>query len=181
MLRNWQESDRIPFATLNGDPRVVGDFPGVMSPSESTELMEQFAALWAEDGFSYGAIERRADGAFLGMAGITRCPLDSATGPCFEIGWALDYRFWGHGYATEAAKGWLAHGFDSLELPEIIAFTDPANIRSLAVMRRIGLIPDPSRDFDHPDLPIEHPIRRQLFHALTRRQWQTRRVTPSEV
>ena len=51
-------------------------------------------------------------------------PLDG----CVEIGWRLAREHWGQGYATEAARAWLAHGFAALGLPEIVAFTVPANL-----------------------------------------------------
>jgi hypothetical protein len=52
-------------------------------------------------------------------------------------------RGWGHGYATEAATGWLDHAFGPLGLPRVISITDRPNLRSLAVMRRLGM------EFDH--------------------------------
>ncbi len=166
ILRAWRESDRDGFAALHADPRVVGEGPGVMSPSESRELMEQFMALWARDGFCYGAIERRRDGAFLGMAGIARGG-DEET-PCFEIGWALSPPHWGEGYATEAALGWLAHAFETLELPEVIGLTDARNPRSRAVMRRVGMRADKDRT-------IGARPGRQLFYAIARADWRNRR------
>ena len=60
-----------------------------------------------------------------------------------EVAWRLAYEHWGRGYASEAATGWLDHGFGTLGLPRVIAITDPPNLRSLAVMRRLGMV------FDH--------------------------------
>jgi RimJ/RimL family protein N-acetyltransferase len=104
------------------------------------------------------------------MVGIARCDV-APIAPCVEIGWRLARSHWGHGYATEAARAWLAHGFETLGLPEIVAFTDPANHRSLAVMRRLGMRPDPSRDFEHPAMPPGHPLRPHRLFALTRAEW----------
>ena len=56
-----------------------------------------------------------------------------------EIGWRLDPAYWGQGYATEAGWAWLDHGFGALGLDRIISVTDEPNVRSLAVMRRLGL------------------------------------------
>jgi RimJ/RimL family protein N-acetyltransferase len=62
-----------------------------------------------------------------------------------EIGWRLRRAAWGHGYATEAARVVLHHGFTTLGLPEISAVIDPANTASCAVARKIGLQADGNR------------------------------------
>jgi RimJ/RimL family protein N-acetyltransferase len=55
-----------------------------------------------------------------------------------EVGWHLHPDSWGHGYATEAARGAIAKGFAE-GLDEIFAVVRPDNKRSLAVCRRLGL------------------------------------------
>ena len=86
-----------------------------------------------------------------------------------EIGWRLGTDFWGLGYATEAARELLRLGFEDRGLDEIVSFAVPQNTRSIAVMDRLGLRPDPSRDFDHPRVPDSHPhLRRHVLYALER-------------
>ena len=77
----------------------------------------------------------------------------------------------GQGYATEAAGAWLDYGFDLLGLAEIVAFTDSDNHRSLAVMRRLGMVRDPSRDFDFPEFPEGDPRRAALMHCVISATW----------
>jgi RimJ/RimL family protein N-acetyltransferase len=79
-----------------------------------------------------------------------------------EIGWRFHPDAWGQGYATEAAKAALAYGFETLKLPEIIAFTARTNLASQSVMRRIGMRHDPVRDFDHPGLAEDDPLRQHV-------------------
>nr|WP_243707240.1 GNAT family N-acetyltransferase [Micromonospora sp. KC606] len=68
----------------------------------------------------------------------------------------MDFR----GYATEAALTVLAHGFDTLGLSEILAVTTATNLRSQAVMRRIGMTRDPVDDFRRPyRAPKGHCVR----------------------
>jgi RimJ/RimL family protein N-acetyltransferase len=57
-----------------------------------------------------------------------------------EVGWHLHPDSWGHGYATEAAQGALTHGF-AHGLSEVFAVVRPANERSLALCRRLGMTP----------------------------------------
>ena len=70
----------------------------------------------------------------IGFAGLR--PLPDA--PDLELYYGLDPRHWGHGYATEAARGVLDYGFDVLGLEAIPIRTDGPNAASVAVMERLG-------------------------------------------
>lgn len=170
VLRRWLPEDRAPFAALNADPAVMRFFPAPLTRPESDALIVRLEDRWRGDGIGFAAAERRADGAFVGMVGLSRvrfaptAPLDGAV----EVGWRLARAHWGEGYATEAARGWLAHGFGAMGLDEIVAFSVPENRASQAVMRRLGMARDPARDFDHPALPPGSRLRRHLVFALRR-------------
>jgi RimJ/RimL family protein N-acetyltransferase len=56
-----------------------------------------------------------------------------------EIGYVLAREFWGHGYATEAARRLLTFGFDELDLHKITATCDPENRASVAVLTKNGM------------------------------------------
>ena len=84
-----------------------------------------------------------------------------------EIAWRLAWPDWGHGYATEAALAAMNYGFGTMELPEIIAVTMAGNLRSRAVMERIGMTRNPAEDFDDPDVD-EGPLRRQVVYRKRR-------------
>jgi RimJ/RimL family protein N-acetyltransferase len=86
--------------------------------------------------------------------------------PCVEIGWRLGFDHWRKGYATEAARAAVGYAFETLRLTEIVSFTVPANHRSRAVMERLGMTSNESDDFDHPELPAGHPIRRHVLYRL---------------
>lgn len=55
-----------------------------------------------------------------------------------EIKWCLARRFWGHGYATEAAVAVKAMAARELGWPRLISLILPENDRSKAVARRLG-------------------------------------------
>jgi RimJ/RimL family protein N-acetyltransferase len=67
-----------------------------------------------------------------------------------DAGGRLVRSAWGHGYATEAARAALHDAFTRCGLREIVAYTAPDNLRSQAVMARLGLLRDPCRDFSGP-------------------------------
>jgi RimJ/RimL family protein N-acetyltransferase len=60
----------------------------------------------------------------------------------------------------------LGHGFGTLALSEVVAFTSVTNHRSRAVMVRLGMRRDPAEDFDYPRLPENHPLRRHVLYRL---------------
>jgi RimJ/RimL family protein N-acetyltransferase len=74
--------------------------------------------------------------------------------------------YWGRGYATEAARAALDHGFREIGLSDIVALTVPANQRSRRVMERLGLTYDSDDDFDHPRVP-EGRLRRLVLYRLS--------------
>src|SRR4029079_5724065 len=76
------------------------------------------------------------------------------------------FAYWGHGYATEAARLALRYGFGTLALSEIVAYTATTNRRSRALMERLGMRRDPADDFDYPGLPEGHPLRRHVLYRL---------------
>jgi len=147
LLRGWRDADLEPWAAMNADPLVREYLGGPLTRAESADAMARFRATLDARGWGWWAVEVVATGAFAGFAGLD--PIDGGlriTG--VEIGWRLAREFWGHGYATEAARACLAYGFTELGLPEIFAIAAEGNERSRAVMRRLGMTHDPADDFD---------------------------------
>ena len=56
-----------------------------------------------------------------------------------EIGYALDRRYWGQGYATEAAQAMIAFGFERLHLHRIVGTCHPSNVGSIRVLEKLGM------------------------------------------
>ena len=83
-------------------------------------------------------LDRVADPRFLGWVELVP---EHTAGPRIEIGWRLVPEAWGRGLATEAARRLLRHAFETLDLPEVVAYIDPANHRSIRVAEKLGLLP----------------------------------------
>jgi RimJ/RimL family protein N-acetyltransferase len=145
-LRCWQEADKDAFATMHAHREVMLDLGGPIDRAASDAKLARYAAAFDRYGFCRWAVESR-DGGFLGYAGVMPSGGAHPLGPHFEIGWRLLRSAWGRGYATEAARAALHDVFARVGLTEVLAYTAPTNLRSLAVMERLCLQRDPSRDF----------------------------------
>ncbi|MFA1541980.1 GNAT family N-acetyltransferase [Actinomadura monticuli] len=167
IMRRWTDTDREPFAALNADPEVMEHFPALLTRAESDAMIDRIEARRAGTGFGFWALEVTATGEFIGFAGLSVPRFEAHFTPAVEIGWRLARSAWGRGYATEAARRALRHAFDDLALDEVVSFTSVRNLRSRAVMERIGMTRDESGDFDHPMVPEGHPLRRHVLYRIT--------------
>jgi len=170
-LRTWRDSDRSPFAALNQDPRVMEHFPAPIPRERSDASIDAWQRDFTERGWSNWAVERRDSGEFIGFTGLSIPQRQFSFSPCVEIGWRLAHIHWGQGFATEAACAALAAGFERIGLNEIVSMTALTNLRSQAVMRRIGLA-DARHTFDHPGVPEGHALRPHCLFRLTAAQWR---------
>ncbi len=163
MLRHWCDEDREPFAALNVDPEVRRFFPSVLDRVQSDAEADRHAAALDERGWGLWAVEVVGGDPFIGFVGLAPPPFMDVV----EIGWRLARSCWGREYAPEGATAVLDHAFTALGLDEVVSFTAVPNAPSQRVMEKIGMSRDPADDFDHPNVPEGHPLRR---HVLYRRR-----------
>jgi len=177
IIRNWRDGDRELFFEINSDDRVMTFFPFRRDRAQSDAFMDRIRGDIETRGFGITALELKQTGETIGFAGLmpTRIVPSRPEG-CVEIGWRLASRFWGHGYATEAAERLLAFGFEELALPEIVSFAAWNNHPSTAVMRRIGMVRDPEGDFDMPDVPDTYPhLKSHVLYRLDAGAWRAQK------
>ena len=172
VLRPWREDDVPAFAAMNADPRVMEFFPKCLTHAESVAAVGRHRAHFERHGFGQWAVEAPGVAPFVGRVGIMVFDADTHFTPCVEAGWRLAFEHWGRGYATEAARAAVGYGFSAAGLKEIVSFTVPANVRSRAVMERLGMTRDPAYDFDHPNIADDSPLRRHVLYRLRREQFE---------
>ena len=167
-LRPPEPRDYEALFAVNGDPRVGAWLGRTQTRRESDATLERNREHIAAHGFGFWAVERRDDGAVIGLTGLLEMPEGFGPGPAIEAAWRLAPDAWGRGYASEAARAAIDWGFAELNPREIIAITAKMNLRSQAVMTRIGMTHEPERDFLHPRLSPDHPLRPHVTYSVRR-------------
>jgi RimJ/RimL family protein N-acetyltransferase len=171
LLRGWRDGDLEPFAALNADPRVMQHFPAPLSREQSDAFVYgRIDTHLAEHGYGLWAVELPGSAPFIGYVGLLEQTFEAPFTPCTEVGWRLAFRYWGSGYATEGAQLALDYGFAEAGLDEIVSLTAVENVRSIAVMERLGMTKE--CEFEHPSIPEGHRLRRHVLYRLTSQRWQ---------
>ena len=176
LLRDWTAADRIPFARMNADPRVMEFLGRPLAREESDRLADRIEFHFRERGFGLCAVELLENGQFIGFIGLTVPAFEAAFTPCVEIGWRLAAPYWSRGLATEGAREIVGYAFDELKLPELVSITAVGNARSRRVMEKLGMTREPSDDFDHPNLPAGHALQRHVLYRLSREKRRNSRA-----
>jgi len=175
VLRSWLPEDLPTFAALNADPEVMRYLGTILTGEQADQLANDIQERFLHRGFGMLPVQRRTDGAFLGICGVNYTPWY----PDEEIGWRFAREHWGRGYATESAAAWMAWAFTEIGVGRLISVTDSPNERSIAVMKRLGMVFDHEADLLYEDDGEQF---RAIVHSITAEQWRERQTTdPSPV
>ncbi len=98
-------------------------------------ITEKILPSYALHGFGFYIVELKESGLPIGMCGLVK----RETLEDVDVGFSVLERFWGRGYASEAAAALMEHGRQTLGLPRIVGVTAPDNDRSAAVLEKLGL------------------------------------------
>ncbi|MGH3050994.1 MAG: GNAT family N-acetyltransferase [Gaiellaceae bacterium] len=146
VLRKPRPEDVDAFLEFVGDAetmRWLGDGPG--GHDAAARLVERWLARWEENRVGYFVV--LLDGRAIGRVGLNVWDLGAGDTSTYalagehaqpELAWGLTSRYWGRGYATEAARAvrdW-ARRERAIERP--ISMIEPANTASARVAERLG-------------------------------------------
>ncbi len=137
---------------LHSDPRVMATLSAdekTFSEEQSRSFLERAAKHWNSHGFGLWAFRSQSDGDFVGYGGIKHAEVEGRD--LIELAYAITSDHWRKGFATEISRAALKHGFDTMRLDRIVAFTLPHNKASRAVMEHCGF--PYNRDIVHAGLP----------------------------
>ena len=167
-LRRWTDKDKEPFAKLNADPAVMTYLGPPMTRAKSDRAIEAQLELMDKGEPAFWAAAKTRDDRLIGCIGVKRVTFQAHFTPCYEIGWRLAQEHWGKGYATEGASAALQYSFSNWDMLSIHSFTVHANIKSQAVMERIGMRRVKGGDFDHPSLAKDDPLLGHVLYQIDR-------------
>ena len=168
VLRHWTERDVTSLRAQSADAEVMRYLLPIADEAALRAMLARLDDWRAADGFTFWAVERRGDGAFLGLCGLKRGPADTPIAGMVEIGWRFGREHWGRGYAREAAEAVLDWAWANTDAAEVVAITVPANEASWSLMERLGMRRDPRGDFDHPLVEDANPLKRHILYRLAR-------------
>jgi RimJ/RimL family protein N-acetyltransferase len=164
-LRPRTVADLERIAAMNADPEVMRHIAPVGDPMMGVEGLAKRSFTHVALGLGYWTVSRR-DGSddFLGYVGLIPQREGRAE---IELSYRFEARHWGQGYAGEAVRRLLDHGFGALDLPEVVILTHPLNAASLRLAERLGF----SREADRRSWMMGDPQFPCAFYRLRRAGW----------
>jgi RimJ/RimL family protein N-acetyltransferase len=137
ILRRVTKDDTGNLMEIFSDPVAMRYYPSTKNESETMEWINWTLKNYDEYGVGLWIVEDKVTGEFLGQCGIVPQEVDGVME--MEIGYLFVRRFWGKGYATEAALACKNYGFERLKLNRMVSLPDVNNIPSTKVAKRIGM------------------------------------------
>lgn len=167
-LRPFSESDADDLFALHSNADVLRywDSP----PWDEPERAERFIAACRQmAGESTGvrvAVERLADGGFLGWCSVSRWTPEYRSA---SLGYCYNAASWGHGYATEAARALLEWAFEAMDLNRVQAEADTRNAASARVLEKLGFVREGTL---REDCIVNGDVSDSWVYGLLRREWK---------
>ena len=134
-LRRYVAADAPALFDVFADPYAARFYPAMSDPQRIQKWIDWNLRNYEEHGFGLWAVERLADGLFIGDAGLTMQTIEGT--PRHEIGYHIHVDHRGQGYATEAARACLDFGFAAVGASFICSAVHPENAASATVATRI--------------------------------------------
>jgi len=167
-LRPFTEADADALFALHSNAEVLRywDAPPWSERARAERFVAACAQMAQEGTGARLALDRLADGAFLGWCSVTRWdPVHRSA----ALSYCLEEAAWGHGYATEAARAVLQWAFDTWDLNRVQAETDTRNLASARVLAKIGFVHEGTL---REDCVVNGEVSDSWVFGLLRREWR---------
>jgi len=139
LFRGLLPGDLDALYALYRDPEIRRYFPeGTLTYEETREELE-----WFLDGhprhpeLGLWAAILKDTGQFIGRCGLLPWQVDGRDE--VEVAYLIDKAHWGKGLGTEAARGILEQGFNTLGLSRLVCLIEKDNAASIRVAEKIGM------------------------------------------
>lgn len=157
LLRDMTMDDMDALHAVFSDPETMRFYPQPFDHDMTREWIEAMQQRTERDGVALWTMVLRETDEVIGDCGLVVQHVDGERE--VEIGWHVRRDLWGRGYATEAARACLHHGYISLGRTRFISIIAHGNIASRRVAEKIGMTVE--RETMWRDKPV-------LIHALNR-------------
>lgn len=137
IIRDLTSNDLDDFAHLVANEEVMRfSLKGPLSKEEAKEYFQRrILGHYEEHGFGLWAVLHREK--LIGFAGLITQTIDEEK--WVELAYRFTPKFWGKGFATEAALAICQYAFETLGLKQLISIIDPKNTPSMKLASRIGM------------------------------------------
>lgn len=137
ILRQITHDDLDDLLQIWGDAETMRLFPKALNRQEMSEWIDRNLLRYESYGHGIWAVILKTENVFVGDCGLVIQEVDGAQE--LEVGYHFNKRFWGQGFATEAARGCMDYAFNQLNRRRIISMIRPENLPSQLVAKRNGL------------------------------------------
>ncbi len=152
-LRMMTEEDLPALRPILSSEIAMKHYPKVLNDDEIRDWVSRVLKRYESDGHSFWMVELKETGDAIGQCGILTQQVDGKTEP--EIGYLFNPAFWGHGYATEAAKGCMEYGAKTYGYERFISLIVPENQPSINVALRNGFTLEKTVPYkDRPEVRV---------------------------
>jgi len=167
ILRRPRASDHPALFAMWADPAVMADLGPVKDEAMSAATLARHDA-YRHEGLGFFTVERKADWAVIGFCGLKRGDAPHPIAGEIEAGWMIARPYWRQGYALEAMRAVFGWGWESFDMPRIVAITAEQNRASQAMMVRLGMARLADGDFEHHAFAAGDPLRRIVTYSINR-------------
>lgn len=136
-LRELKPSDRDDLAAVLCDPLSMVYYPAPFTRQQVEDWITWNIENYKKYRHGLWAVMLKENNVFLGDCGITMQDIDGELLP--ELGYHINRKYCGNGYATEAATVCMKYAFDTLDYQSLFTYTKHDNIPSRRVAEKIGM------------------------------------------
>jgi RimJ/RimL family protein N-acetyltransferase len=143
ILRKFDRRDVGAVYAMRSDTDVMRFIREPQNRVETVKWLKLVSSHWKDEKIGFCAVIEKASNKFAGWCGLWRLKETQET----EVGYAIARKFWGKGFATEAARRCVEYGFKELKVDKIVAVARPENTGSRRVMEKLGMQYDYTGEF----------------------------------
>ncbi len=137
MLRHLTANDVEAVFAVIGDPETMKFYPQKFTREDAAGWITKCLERYRRDGYGLFAVVLKSNGEVIGNCGLMRQEVEAES--MLEVGYHFHRDHWGHGYATEAARGCMDYAFGRLKAEKVVSLILPENVPSRQVAERNGM------------------------------------------